>query len=683
MMRLFKRRDSDPNPHLESVSTLQNENSIEFGSRLPKPTHQKPYLSTWGKAWDKITRQDSFEQIPYKKPIHPEEIKSKISQEDIKKVYEMYKNVSNNTDNSVRNRTTTRSRRNLKCVSDNIELNQQQFLDYLMLMKPNNDELDKIFDEQKTPKKKTRKSKLKSMFTMSSSSKSDDESETPFKKMNQKSSSTDSLTSLLNYIMPKRRQKSPLGNGKFKSDESGYGSDSTKTTALNSPIGSIKSQTSQEVDTDAEMDKTLVDKYRDVDTGDDTDTADEEIMDTETTYTFSKFYARSPIKSATKKRARSKSRDDSTKNEIKRRTIKFSPEKDLNDLNKNVENMKITEPKPTVLEKEFKCVRLKVKKPEMAGIKISPSNNGKSYFLTEILPNSVASKNENLKIGDEVIKANGIRIKGLPYQTAKRHFEPKNNELELVISRTSKPVKKRTNSFKAFLNKPAQILSPKKNPVKSPRNNNSIPNKTPSKLSLSISPKTLQTLSPSKSQTPQKSYVGLNDILSMESRVTFSEKPLQKNIKKPPLSPKGTSVSRTPSPGNSPSLYGMRKFSLSNSTRPQITKCLPITNANKTQNKTVTFIKGPGKKSLGFSIVGGRDSPKGPMGIYVKTIFKDGQASENKTLQAGDELLSINGTSFKGRSHLEAVALFKTIKCGQVIVEVANRQGNRTYSQSM
>lgn len=92
---------------------------------------------------------------------------------------------------------------------------------------------------------------------------------------------------------------------------------------------------------------------------------------------------------------------------------------------------------------------------------------------------------------------------------------------------------------------------------------------------------------------------------------------------------------------------------------------------------SVSFTKGPGHKGLGFSIVGGHDSPKGNMGIYVKTVFPHGQAADSGRLKEGDEILAVNGKALHGLSHQEAIAVFKEIRAGQVVLHVGRRVPKR------
>ncbi|KFM82514.1 PDZ domain-containing protein 2, partial [Stegodyphus mimosarum] len=97
---------------------------------------------------------------------------------------------------------------------------------------------------------------------------------------------------------------------------------------------------------------------------------------------------------------------------------------------------------------------------------------------------------------------------------------------------------------------------------------------------------------------------------------------------------------------------------------------------------TVVFEKGPGRKSLGFSIVGGKDSPKGELGFYVKTIFANGQAAETGCLKEGDEIYTLNGQTLQGLSHSEAIAAFKKIKQGPVILHIGRRSNKKSSSLS-
>lgn len=70
------------------------------------------------------------------------------------------------------------------------------------------------------------------------------------------------------------------------------------------------------------------------------------------------------------------------------------------------------------------------------------------------------------------------------------------------------------------------------------------------------------------------------------------------------------------------------------------------------------------KRPLGFTIVGGRGSAKGDIPIYIKKIHTDGAAAADGRLQPGDEIVEVNGISMAGKSHDEALKIFKGAKKG-------------------
>ncbi|XP_016842589.1 PDZ domain-containing protein 2 isoform X2 [Nasonia vitripennis] len=253
------------------------------------------------------------------------------------------------------------------------------------------------------------------------------------------------------------------------------------------------------------------------------------------------------------------------------------------------------------------------------GIFIAKTPDSAGYLVAHVVPNGLADKEGSLKIGDEILIVNGKRLRGLTMPEARKILSSGGGapgEIDIVVSRM-------------------------------------IPSNLPVQKRLMESSVDYENVSIENGHgvivTPEPSHFRKHH----QSRRQRSNRKLDE--------------AKNSAKENDKSMESLPNF-CTLPRRPRNTMSTFL---------TVVFEKGAGKKSLGFTIVGGRDSPKGSIGIFVKSVLPTGQAAEDGRLRAGDEILALNGQICHDLTHREAVQLFRNIKNGPIALHLCRRVRNR------
>ncbi|XP_014245014.1 uncharacterized protein LOC106664108 [Cimex lectularius] len=304
--------------------------------------------------------------------------------------------------------------------------------------------------------------------------------------------------------------------------------------------------------------------------------------------------------------------------------------------------------------KTFILIRLQRSEPnENLGICIAEIGSlaSQGYVIAHIVPGSLADRDGTLQIDDEIININGRRLRGMAIENAREAIFKGPIQVDILIARTIEwKISKMQESSVDYENVMIYPPSPLKSKpgYGSKQLENSLLNggnfdKQGSDSSLS--PTGFQKHNTLSHKMYRKNF----EVFSGKSMKcnTFNEKSHGNFVKQLNKTEDNVDSSFCTLPRRPrSSIYSLYTF---------------------------VFEKGPGKKSLGFTIVGGKDSPRGAMGIFIKSILESGQAADDGRLREGDELLAVNGQVCHDMTHADAVALFKNIKSGPIAIHVSRR----------
>ncbi|CAD1475670.1 unnamed protein product, partial [Heterotrigona itama] len=321
-----------------------------------------------------------------------------------------------------------------------------------------------------------------------------------------------------------------------------------------------------------------------------------------------------------------------------------------NKLKKSEQPVKVDHPPPvpstkTLVRRELKTMKLFVEKPGNLGISVERKEAVRPFYvISKMDANGEAAKSNHFRIGDEIVRVCGRRLRGMSIVEARNALRTCSGTVELQIARQP------TFTFGEELGDTWGDI-----------------------LIRTRSDSEVWTLKQENAtQVPRSVDAVVREKTSSQCKVVGALMKDGKNLSASSMERMEIESAATLKREPSQKMTGMRKFHV---VRKRAVN--PISYSRRATSLsmdllTITLEKGAPKK-LGFSIVGGSDSNKGSMGIFVKDIMAGGQAAEEGTLKVGDEILAINGISMDGLTHAKALQTFKAAKAGKMVLYVGRR----------